>query len=83
MSKPDLIVYTLENCPSCKLLISQLKKLGIKYTEIDAQLHVDYLNRNGVYHVPALELDGQLFFFESLDQLMEMLDKQKHSSKHR
>ena len=71
--KPVVIVYTLEHCPRCKILKRMLEKLEVPYSEVDAMAHASHLTRMGFMEVPVIEIDGELYSFESGTQLVGLL----------
>lgn len=51
-----IILYTVPNCPRCKMLKTKLEAKHVEYTEKE---DVDKLIALGFSNAPILEVDGQ------------------------
>lgn len=71
MEKNKVVLYTT-NCPQCRGVEMKLERAGIKYTKF---MDVDYMIQNGITNVPALSVDGEMFFgvdlYHKIDAMSE------------
>ncbi|MCC7566016.1 MAG: glutaredoxin family protein [Methanomicrobiaceae archaeon] len=67
--EPQLIVYTLENCPNCDILKEYLTSQGLAYRERDlsSAAALTELRINGVFVQEAPVLQKDLTFLVSKD----------------
>lgn len=75
MAKP-IIIYTLEHCPKCKLLLSYLDSLKVDYETRSAQDFASFLLTQGFSAAPILEINGTLFDFKSVSSVIFILQEQ-------
>ena len=74
MQEAKVIVYTLDNCPYCKLAKDLLDKRGIVYEEInftlDPELREEIAEKSGMRTAPQVFVDGRpIGGFENLKRL--------------
>jgi len=62
-----MIVYSTRNCPKCKALKRQLKKLGIEFTEKDLNntevMATLVMNNIHILSAPAIQIGNMVFEF--------------------
>lgn len=70
---PQLIIYTLEDCPNCELLKGFLREHGIPYSERDMATpeFLTELRINGVFVREAPVIQNQSVFLTSHDLFSE------------
>ena len=68
-----LVIYSLPHCPKCKVLLRYLDSMKIIYEERNAQDYVAYLMSHGFVAAPVLEVNGQLYDFTSINQVILIL----------
>lgn len=74
-----VILYTLPRCPRCLILKSYLNSLKIPYEEKNAQDFIVYLTSHGFSSAPILEVDGQLYDFISIHEVIYILRERGYS----
>ena len=67
--RPELILYTLENCPNCELLKSFLDSRRVRYTERDMSSaeSLTELRVNGVFAMEAPVLRSDEVFLTAAE----------------
>lgn len=67
VSSHKVVVYYRDYCTSCHALMGKLKKLGVKFTAIDAE-------GKGIPFVPVLKVDGKMYVGDrSIGELKRIL----------
>lgn len=59
----NIVIYTDEFCPRCKVLKTKLSNAGLEYKEINEFDEVD-LERLGYEQLPVLNVDGEFFDYK-------------------
>ena len=66
----NVILYS-NGCPNCKMLKSLLDKENIEYEENNS---IDDMFRLGIYTVPVLGIDGELYSFKEAKKIIKNLN---------
>ena len=68
-----LTIYSLPHCPRCMVLLNYLTNAKIQFSIKNAQDSSEYLMRQGFVTAPVIELDGKLYSFISIGQVISLL----------
>ncbi|MBO7079713.1 MAG: hypothetical protein J6W64_07900 [Bacilli bacterium] len=53
----EIILYSQEGCPQCRMVHMLLNKNNIKYQECQ---DINVMKEKGINHTPALDVDGKV-----------------------
>lgn len=63
-----IILYSLPTCGMCMALKAMLKSKNIDYVSV---MDTDELEKNGISHVPVMEVDGERYDFRKAMELIK------------
>lgn len=76
LDNPQVIVYTVANCPACSELMSHLKKMGVPYSEkslANREVQTNVLRVTGKLTAPTIAVGGKFLSDNSPKALKKQL----------
>ena len=59
--KMQVILYTMNNCPKCRMQKAHLDSLNIQYETKDLMDNLDFARENNIQSAPALVIDNKIY----------------------
>ena len=56
-----VILYTMNNCPKCKMQKAYLDNLNIQYETRELLENMDFVEENNIQSAPVLVVDNQIY----------------------
>lgn len=57
----QVILYTMNNCPKCRMQKAYLDQLNIQYETKDLMDNLDFAKENNIQSAPVLVIDNKIY----------------------
>jgi len=77
-----IVIYTSPTCHKCKAVKDFLRENKIEFKEINALENMEKMReiveKTGLTNLPIIEMNGEIFSVENIEELKEKLNKHKN-----